>query len=119
MVKWKGYPTPTPEPQSKLLRQIKDKDLLQQMERLKTEYLEANPAEQPLPSAADVRPASTTAPQPSRIQPARTRNVPSRTVFCVYGSTDPVTSTAAAIADMKMLKGEIRKQCMAMLMLAT
>ena len=89
------------------------------MERLKAEYLEANPAEQPLPSAADARPTSNAAPQPSRIQPARVRNVPSRTVFCVYGSTDPVTSTAAVIADMKRLKGEIRKQSTAMLMLTT
>ena len=88
MVKWKGYPDPTPEPLWKLLRDTNNPEILEQIEKCKEDYLSNHPAERTM-----VEPnPEPEAERPTRTQPSRTRAQTERFTFMVYGVNDPLTS---------------------------
>ena len=76
-VKWKGYPTATPEPWNKLARRNLDQSIKDQMERCKADYLSTHPAEQTRLSTHE------TPAQPTRVLPQRQRDQTHRFVFHV------------------------------------
>ena len=71
-VKWTGYDTVTPEPQWKLLKQVTDPEILEQMEQCKSDFLDSRPAERTALRAETERQL------PTRVQPARERSKPDR-----------------------------------------
>ena len=84
-VKWKGYPSATPEPLFKLMRYVTDPAIADQISQRQEEYEAKNPTEfVPLDRSA-YEPA-----KPTRVQPTRQRNKSERTTFAVQGVNVPV-----------------------------
>ena len=84
-VRWKGYPDPTPEPLSGILRDTQNHEVLADIARCQAEYLAQNPSERADFTADEVRP------QPTRVQPARAGKEP--TIFAINGVSDSVAQT--------------------------
>ena len=94
MVKWKGYPDPTPEPLWKILRDVKDHpEILAQIESCKEEYLADHPSERSMVE----RTKEVEVPEASRILPSRARAKTERFTFAIFGVNDPAP-TAMEIA---------------------
>ena len=108
MVKWVGYPEPTPEPQWKILRDTKDPTILEQMEQCKQDYLAKNPAERTM---VEVERAEHV--EPERIQPRRSRARTERFTFYVYGVADPPTHSRAVTGGMRALRDDVKRRCAA------
>ena len=82
MVKWKGYPDPTPEPLSGVLRDTQHPEVLSDIARCQHEYLAQHPAER-----ADFR-EDVPRPAPARVQPERTRSRPDNFTFSITGGCE-------------------------------
>ena len=85
MVKWEGYPDPTPEPLGKILRSVSDPHLLEQIEQCKRDHLLQNPSAR---VDAPVAPSTADVPIPNdgptrRILPTRARHATERLILSV------------------------------------
>lgn len=88
-VKWKGYPDPTPETLSDLLKDIKgNQQLLDEIEKCKNDYLLLHPAVRVELEKDEALEAQA----PARVQPPRLAKPAQFSVFAV--SEDPYTSYA-------------------------
>ena len=83
MVKWKGYPDPTPEPLWKILRDTNHPDILAQIEQCKEDFLAANPSARALGQLPEPE-----VPEPTRVQPGRARVAPERLILSLFGAAD-------------------------------
>jgi hypothetical protein len=113
MVKWAGYPDPTPEPQWKILRDTADPTILEQMEQCKQDYLSTHPAERTMIERAHDMEGEKPI-EPSRVQPRRARPRTDRLVFHVYGVQDPPTSALAIACGLRSLRKESERRCRAL-----
>jgi hypothetical protein len=84
MVKWVGYPTPTPEPLSAILSQTNNPEILREIERCKADYIACNPGEAVTESTSGSEPEVL----PTRVLPTRMRSRTDRLMFQVYGAVD-------------------------------
>ena len=87
-VKWKGYPDPTPEPLSKILKQTNHPDVLADIEKSKAAYLLQHPSEPPSLPESRVVPLN----DPSRVQPSRRKQRPDLFAYHVHVGTDELRS---------------------------
>ena len=87
-VKWKGYPDPTPEPLSKILKQTNHPDVLADIEKSKAAYLLQHPSEPPSLPESRVVPLN----DPSRVQPSRRKQRPHLFAYHVHVGTDELRS---------------------------
>ena len=110
MVKWKGYPDPTPEPLWKLLRDTNSPEILEQIEKCKEDYLSNHPAERTMVEPNPEHEAE----RPTRTQPSRTRARTERFTFMVYGVNDPLTSANAISMGLRALRKESERRCRAL-----
>ena len=78
-VSWKGYPDPTSEALSSILKDTQHPEVLADIARCQNEYLAQHPSER-----ADFR-EDVPRPEPTRVQPGRARNRPSNFTFAVCG----------------------------------
>ena len=83
-VKWKDYPDPTPEPMHRILRDCRDQQILADIELAKENYDAEHPKAQQILDPEVYEPA-----EPTRIQPARERRKPDRTIFVVHNANAP------------------------------
>ena len=90
LVKWKGYPTPTEEPLSRIVSQTAHPDLLADIERCKQEYH----ASQVMANQAPRRVNAPVKQAPSRVQPLRERDAPKRFLFHLSSEPDDAASRA-------------------------
>lgn len=88
-VKWVGYPDATPEPLSAILDQTKDPTLRQQIEDCKRDYLDQNPVDRFLVEREDA------VPEPTRVQPSRTRERPDVFTFSLFSIDEPSQQSTA------------------------
>ena len=113
MVKWVGYPDPTPEAQWKILRDTQNPEILEQMEQCKQDYLSTHPAERTMiEGATDAEDEE--AIKPSRVQPHRERSKTTRFTFLVHGVMDPPSSAYAIGRGFNRLCKETKRRCHAL-----
>ena len=114
MVKWVGYPDPTPEAQWKILRDTQNPEILAQMEQCKQDYLSTHPAERTMiEGASDAEDEELV--KPSRVQPRRERPQVDRFTFHVYGVLDPPSSARAIAQGYHALCKEAKRRSHALL----
>jgi len=112
MVKWQGYPDPTPEPLSKVLRDTQSPEILLQIEQCKNEYLAKHPSARTMLEREAV---VAEPPRPTRVQPNRARAQTDKFTFMIYGANDPMLSARAITMGLKTLQKEIKQRCSALL----
>ena len=95
MVKWEGYPDPTPEPLGQILRTVRDPHLLEQIEQCKQDHLLQNPQSR----AGDLADTADTAGESDksarRTLPSRARSVTQRLILHISSVRVPETIIAA------------------------
>ena len=92
-VKWAGYGDDviTAEPLSRIKRDVSDPEILDQIERCKESYLAAHPAERRSDPVEPVLEA------PTRVQPSRAREAPTRMVFHLPTEPDTAERNSALV----------------------
>ena len=84
MIKWKGYPDPTPEPLSTVLKQTNHPEVLADIERCKKDYYALHPQADPnSEDSEDVQPVNA---KPTRVLPARERTRTQHFSFLIKAS---------------------------------
>ena len=77
-VKWSGYPDATPEALHKILKQVKDPIILNQIKQCQEDYLTSHPTERVVSESTVI--------QPDKIQPQRQRTQPLRFMYMTSNS---------------------------------
>ena len=110
MVKWKGYPDPTPEALWKILRDTNNPEVLAEIDKCKEDYLSDHPAERTMrESEAEAVPEV----QPTRVQPGRTRTATERFTFMVHGVNDSMLASSVIASGLRNLRKESERRSLA------
>ena len=92
-VKWSGYPDATPEALHKILKQVKNPIILDQIKQCQEDYLTSHPAERAVSEATII--------QPDRIQPQRQRTQPLRFMYMISKSENYEYEVQLASRDLR------------------
>ena len=114
MVKWKGYPIPTPESLSTILQQTNHPDILKEIDQCKQDYYALNPSSDP--TTEGMEEGDQKRPEPTRVLPTRTRSKPDHFVYSVRAHSPWSPQTRAGTIRCVRKKLSLSNQAKSLLM---
>ena len=114
MVKWKGYPIPTPESLSTILQQTNHPDILKEIDQCKQDYYALNPSSDP--TTEGMEEGDQKRPEPTRVLPTRTRSKPDHFMYSVRAHSLWSPQTRAGTIRCVRKKLSLRNQAKSLLM---
>ena len=110
MVKWTGYPHPTPEPLSKILAQTNNPQILADIERCKQNYALMHPGAEPSSDRANAAAPDREPPVAVRVLPQRARAAPDRFIHHLHTSPFRNADRGVLVSSTRLLAVFARRQ---------